>query len=105
MAGLVPANPVFGYFRKDGMPATSGAKTRFALCAGMTVGRGINLVIASQWVRVKRGPMTGSAKQSRQWEKNWVASSLCSSQRRISQLTPARRNAAVDRKNHAGGVG
>jgi hypothetical protein len=37
-------------------------------------------VIASQRVRAERGPMTGSAKQSRAIEWFWIASSLRSSQ-------------------------
>jgi hypothetical protein len=42
----------------------------------------LNFVIASQRVRAKRSPMTGSAKQSRllPWKKAWIASSLRSSQ-------------------------
>jgi len=48
-------------------------------CRGNAKLRLLGFVIASQRVRAKRGPMTGSAKQS-MLDQIWIASSRCSSQ-------------------------
>jgi len=59
----------------DGVSARVGAP--LPACGRWQQGpESIHPVIASHWVRAKRGPMTGSAKQSRLFsaERFWIAS-------------------------------